>query len=122
MAVHIVFIPFLSRAVPHLPALPHARGILYESAQPTGDQLMSLLFPLVLLPVRACVLGSATPHPKHPQTLSPSQFPQLSAPVRGVTGGRASVPDKWAVLPSAQIQAKPPIEGLGASNSCRIFR
>ena len=34
-----------------------------ESAQPTGDQL-SVLFPLVLLPVRVCVFRSATPHPK----------------------------------------------------------
>ena len=42
---------------------PHAKGIQFESAQPTGDQLR-LLFLLVLLPVRVCVFGSATPHPK----------------------------------------------------------
>ena len=38
---------------------PHAEGILFEHSQPQGDQL-KLLLPLVLLPVRVCVIGSTT--------------------------------------------------------------
>ena len=56
--------PFWSGVVPSATGTaPHARGILFEFAQPTGDQ-MSVLFPLVLLPVRVCVFGSDTLHPQ----------------------------------------------------------
>ena len=37
----------------------HAEGILFEHLQPQGNQL-KLLLPLVLLPVRVCVIGSTT--------------------------------------------------------------
>ena len=43
--------------------------------QPKRDQL-SVLFPLVLLPVRVCVLGSTTPHHKpFLRAIAPSLVP-----------------------------------------------
>ena len=108
---------------------PFGRGwclqLLIESAQPTGDELSSL-FPLVFLPVRECVFGSDTPDPK---PFLHSQCPQLGQELQFLTSGLScqlpkSNPSRaaWGGGPMEVRVALFPalIEGLGASNSCRI--
>ena len=79
---------------------PHAEGIMIEIVQPQGNKLnLAFAFSLAAgVCVRVCLI-----RPPHAPSLRRS--PQLSTLVR------ACVPEKWAVLPSAQIQPKLP--GLG---------
>ena len=73
---------------------------MIESVQPQGNKL-SFAFSLSLAAgagVRVCLV-----RPPHAPSLR--RCPQLSTLV-GDHRGRACVPEKWAVLPSAQIQPK----------------
>ena len=83
-------------------------GIMIESVQPQGN-LLSFVFSLSLAAgacVRVCLV-----RPPHAPSLR--RCPQLSTRVRDHRGGRACVPEKWAVLPSAQIQPKLSLGGAG---------
>ena len=101
----VVFLELSLREGPKSGMPKPAKKTIYLFAQPKGDQL-SMLFPLVLLPVCVCVCVCFWFGHPAPQALSPSQCPQLSTRVRDHRG-KSFCSCEVGCLAKCPIQPKP---------------